>query len=63
MPYKSLKQERWAHSPTGLAKLGKAKVAEFDQASKGLTLPNKAKKPDLLTPGDMPDVKKKAKNK
>ena len=63
MPYKSLKQEKWAHTPSGLAKLGKAKVAEFDQASKGLALPKKAKKPDLPTPGDMPDAKTKAKGK
>ena len=63
MPYTSDKQRRWAHSPSGLAKLGKAKVAEFDQASKGLAIPKKAKKSDLLTPGDMPDAKMKAKGK
>lgn len=44
MPYKSLKQERWAHSPAGVKALGKGKVAEFDQASKGLPLPKMAKK-------------------
>lgn len=39
MPFKSQKQERWAHTKTGTAKLGKKTVDEFDQASEGLKLP------------------------
>lgn len=40
MPFKSLKQERWGNSPAGLKALGgPAKVAEWNQASKGLKLP------------------------
>lgn len=45
MPYKSLAQERWAHTKAGLKALGgKKKVAEWDKASKGLKLPKKLKK-------------------
>jgi len=44
MPYKSDKQRAWAHTAEGAKKLGKAKVEEFDQKSKGLALPKKAKK-------------------
>jgi hypothetical protein len=44
MPYKSIKQERWAHTPTGEKALGgPAKVAEWDAASKGKRLPMKIK--------------------
>lgn len=46
MPYKSAKQERWAHTESGMKKMGKPVVKEFDQASKGLTLPEE-KKPTL----------------
>ena len=42
MPYKSKKQERFAHTPTGMKKFGPATVAEFDKASKGLPLPEAA---------------------
>lgn len=42
MPFKSMKQERWAHTDTGEKKLGKKTVDEFDQASKGMDLPEKA---------------------
>ena len=42
MPYKSAKQMRWAHSPTGKKKLGVAKVAEFDATSRGVQIPEKA---------------------
>lgn len=42
MPYKSMKQERFFHTKTGMAKLGKKTVSEFDQASKGLNLPETA---------------------
>lgn len=45
MPYKSKAQERWAHTPAGIKALGgKAKVTEWDQASKGIKLPERAKK-------------------
>jgi len=43
MPYKSKAQERWANSPTGKKALGSQKVAEFNAASKGKKLPEKAK--------------------
>ena len=43
-PYKSLKQERFFHTATAKAKgISPATVKEFDQASKGLKLPKKAK--------------------
>lgn len=43
--YKSLAQERWAHTPKGIKALGgKKKVSEWDVASKGLKLPKKLKK-------------------
>jgi hypothetical protein len=45
MPYKSKRQRRWAHTEAGMEKLGPAKVAEFDQASKGKKLPERSKKP------------------
>lgn len=45
MPYKSQAQERWAHTKAGLSALGgKAKVAEWDAATKGKKLPKRAKK-------------------
>ena len=40
MPYKSLAQERWAHTSEGRKALG-SKLKEYDQASKGLDLPAK----------------------
>lgn len=44
MPYKSLKQERFFHTATAKKKgITPATVKEFDQASKGLKLPKKAK--------------------
>ena len=43
MPYKSLAQERWAHTPEGMKSLGgPEKVKEWDQASRGLKLPRRA---------------------
>lgn len=43
MPYKSKAQERWAHTEKGKKALGgDAKVAEWDSASKGRKLPEKA---------------------
>lgn len=44
MPYDSNAQRRWAHTPTGTKALGgKAKVHEWDQASKGMHLPERVK--------------------
>lgn len=44
MPYKSLAQERWAHTMTGMKALGgKKKVSEWDKASKGMKLPKRVK--------------------
>jgi hypothetical protein len=46
MPYKSIAQERWAHTPNGEKALGgPSKVAEWDSASKGMKLPRKVKAP------------------
>ena len=42
MPYKSAKQRAFFHTATGMKKVGAAKVAEFDAASKGMQLPEKA---------------------
>ena len=45
MPYKSIKQQAWAHTPAGTKALGgKKKVSEWDQKSKGKKLPIRAKK-------------------
>ena len=50
MPYKSIAQERWAHTSAGMKALGgKAKVAEWDSASKGMKLPEKVKAPAAPT--------------
>ncbi len=44
MPYKSLKQEQFFHTQTAKDKGIKAStVQEFDQASKGMKLPEQAK--------------------
>lgn len=44
MPYKSQAQRAWAHTKTGMKALGgKAKVREWDQASKGRKLPKRKK--------------------
>lgn len=46
MPYESLAQEHWAHTPNGEKALGgPAKVAEWDAATKGKDLPRKIGKP------------------
>lgn len=47
MSYKSLKQERWAH--TDSAKKKGFPTKEFDQASKGMKLPKKISLADELT--------------
>lgn len=42
MPYKSLAQERWAHTPAGTKALGgKSKVKEWDAATKGMDIPRR----------------------
>ncbi len=44
MPYTSDAQRRWAHTARGVKALGgTGKVAEWDAASKGKKLPEKAK--------------------
>lgn len=45
MPYKSKAQERWANTPEGKKEMGKKNVEEFNKASKGLKLPEKAPVP------------------
>lgn len=43
MPYKSLKQQAWAHTPAGTKALGgPSHVAEWDAATKGKHLPTYA---------------------
>lgn len=44
MPYESRKQERFAHTESGLKAFGKKTVQEFDKASKGMKLPETKKK-------------------
>ena len=44
MPYKSDAQRRKFHALLAQGKISKAVVAEFDRASKGLTLPEHVKK-------------------
>lgn len=42
MPFKSEAQRRWAHTPVGMKKLGGEKsVKEWDEASKGMSLPER----------------------
>lgn len=44
MPYVSDQQRKWAHTSAGMKALGgAAKVAEWDAASKGKSLPKKVK--------------------
>jgi hypothetical protein len=50
MPFKSLKQERWGHTEAGEKALGGSKkVNEWDQASKGLKLPELKPMADPIT--------------
>ena len=44
MPYKSDAQRKWANSPAGKKELGTKTVKEFNEASKGMKLPEKAPK-------------------
>ena len=41
LPYDSDRQRRWAHTKRGKKALGAAKVAEYDRASKGMSLPER----------------------
>jgi len=41
MPWKSEAQRRWGNSPSGEKALGKAGVHEWDEATKGKSLPEK----------------------
>ncbi len=42
MPFKSLAQERWAHTPNGTSALGgPGKIKEWDSATKGKSLPER----------------------
>jgi hypothetical protein len=41
-PYASSQQERWAHTPEGMAALGDEDVNGKDQMSKGMSLPKVA---------------------
>ncbi len=44
MPYKSDAQRKWAHTRAGLTALGgEAQVEEWDRASRGRKLPERAK--------------------
>ena len=43
MPYKSDAQLKFFHTKTGLKKLGKKRVKEYDRASKGMNLPERKK--------------------
>lgn len=57
MPYVSKAQERFFHTKEGMKKVGGSKVVEeFDEASKGVTLPersnSKKKKPAPLREAD-----------
>jgi hypothetical protein len=53
MPYKSKKQEAWAHTPAGKKALGEKGVKEFDKASKGKKLPERSKKRRSTSDGSM----------
>lgn len=44
MPWISDAQRKWAHTKTGMKKLGKKVVEEYDEKSKGKRLPEKVKK-------------------
>jgi hypothetical protein len=44
MPFKSKAQMRWGNSSSGVKALGKKGVKEWDQATKGKSLPQKVKK-------------------
>ena len=48
MPYKSKAQQAFFHTATAKTKgITPAQVAEFDQASKGMKLPEKVKMPKM----------------
>lgn len=48
MPWKSVQQARWGHTPEGEKALGgPEKVAEWDRATHGTKLPRRAPKQDF----------------
>lgn len=58
MPFKSKAQERWGNSLAGRKALGAAGVQEWNQASKGLPLPEKVSaKPKKKAKGKRPGKK------
>lgn len=59
MPYRSMAQERFAHTPTGRRKFGPQNVEEFDAASKDKKLPERAPQSKELGHRIMDLVKKK----
>lgn len=64
MPYVSKKQEAWAHTPGGEKALGgPAKVAEWDAATKGRSLPARAGGFGLAEQGRKASPKAKPKKK
>jgi len=46
MPWKTDKQRRWGNSPSGIKAMGHEKVYEFNEASKGMNLPEKTTQHD-----------------
>jgi len=50
MPWASNQQRKWGNSSSGLKALGGAKVAEFNQASKGRKLPRVAARKMKMVP-------------
>ena len=64
MPYKSLQQERFFHSP-GAKKAGitNAEIKEFDQSSKGKKMPKFAKMRKMFEGGKPEDPAKFGKMK
>ena len=61
MPWKSVEQARWGHSPAGLKALGgREAVSEWDAATPKGSLPEKVKKMKLIRhPGAMKLAAKK----
>lgn len=43
-PWASDQQRKWGHTKTGMKKLGKKVVKEYDEASRGKELPERIKK-------------------
>lgn len=54
MPYKSDAQRRWAHTKNGTKALGgKEKVKEWDEASKGMMMPEKSPEKMMMSEKEM----------